>query len=183
MGLVMTLPRSRPLTCADLEAVPDDGHRYELVDGTLIVSPAPSPLHQRAVGRLFRVLDNGRPAHLEVLMAPLDVYLAEDTLIQPDLVVARRSDLTEHNLPAAPVLAVEVLSPSTRGIDLLLKRELLQRAGCPSYWVVDPDEPSLLALNLKDGIYAQAGFVTGDEVFQTGTPFDVSVTPDLLIAP
>jgi Putative restriction endonuclease len=82
MGTVTVLPRGRALTRSDLEQMPDDGHRYELVDGTLIVTPAPSPRHQRAVARLHLLLSRGCPADLEVLFAPLDVALTDDTALQ-----------------------------------------------------------------------------------------------------
>lgn len=67
-------------------------------------------------------------------MAPLDVVLAIDTVLEPDVVVAARADFTERNLPAPPLLAIEVLSPSSRQIDLMLKRSRLEAAGCPAYW-------------------------------------------------
>ena len=131
MAVMTTLPHGRPLTRADLAGMPDDGHRYELVDGVLVVSPSPRPRHQRVVGELFVLLRAACPADLEVFVAPLDVVLAEDTLLIPDLLVTRRSDLDETSLPAAPVLAVEVLSPSTRRVDLMLKRSRCEAAGVP----------------------------------------------------
>ena len=146
MGTVTTLPRSRPLTRADLDTMPDDGHRYELIDGVLIVTPAPSATHQTVVLELAVLLRARSPSDQKVFIAPFDVALADDTIMQPDVLVARRSDLTERDLPAAPVLAVEVLSPSTRRIDLTLKLSRLAAAGCPHYWVVDPIEPALNGL-------------------------------------
>ncbi|MDN5791139.1 MAG: Uma2 family endonuclease, partial [Micrococcales bacterium] len=109
-----SLPQSRPLTWRDLEDRTDDGHRYEIIDGALVVTPSPTPVHQRAAFRLAVLLDGVCPGHLEILVAPLDVRLGEDTVLQPDVLVARRRDLTDRDLPAAPVLAIEVLSPSTR---------------------------------------------------------------------
>jgi len=103
MGSVMTLPRSRPLTRADLDALPEDGHRYELIDAVLVVTPAPSMPHQRVVTRLLRLLDAACPDDLEVFVAPFDVALATDTVMQPDVLVARQVDLTERDLPTAPV--------------------------------------------------------------------------------
>jgi Uma2 family endonuclease len=183
MEAMTTLPWGRPLTCADLEAMPDDGHRYELVDRTLIVSPAPRPLHQRVVFRVARLLDDACPdPTFEVFVAPLDVILADDTLLQPDVLVARSADLTERNLPAAPVLAVEVLSDSARGIDLLLKRERLQRARCPTYWVVDPDVPRLDVMELRGDGYHDATSVRGSERFTATAPYDVTVAPAELVA-
>ena len=171
------LPYGRELTRADLEAMPDDGHRYELIDGVLIVSPAPRIRHQRVAGRLYKALDQARSDDLEVFFAPVDVVLAEDTVIQPDLLVAPIDAFTDRDLPTAPLLAVEVLSPSTRGVDLLLKKERLQRAGCAHYWVVDPNEPSVLAWSLVDGVYREVATALGAEVFEVAEPFPVSFAP------
>ena len=161
MGTVTTHPRSRPLTRRDLDAMPDDGHRSELIDGCLVVTPAPTPRHQIVVSGLLRLLSTACPADLRVLVAPLDVVLADDTVVQPDVLVARRDDFTERDLPVAPLLAVEVLSPSTRRVDVTLKRARYEAAGCPSYWVLDPDHPSLTAWNLQDG-YVEVAHVEGD---------------------
>jgi len=181
MMTVTTFPRSRTLTWRDLEAVPDDGHRYELVDGALVVTPAPSFRHQQVAFRLARLLDDARPAELVVMMAPFAVLLAEDTELRPDVLVARRADFTARNLPAAPLLAVEVLSPSTRLIDLNLKRARYEAAGCPSYWTVDPDTLELTAWELTDGAYVEVARVTGEEQFRSAAPFAVDVTPGQLL--
>jgi Uma2 family endonuclease len=121
------------------------------------------------------------PAELKVLVAPLDVALADDTVLQPDVLVARRVDLTERDLPVPPLLAVEVLSPSTRLIDLNLKRARYETASCPSYWVIDPDEPSLVAWGLHDGAYVEVAHMTGEAVFHASLPYDVTVCPMRLV--
>ena len=176
------LPRGRPFTRADLDRMPDDGNRYELIDGLLIVSPAPKPLHQRAVSRLFLLLHEACPTDHEVLFAPLDVALSDDTVLQPDLVLARISDFSERDLPTAPLLAVEVLSPSTRGRDLLLKKERLERAGCRHYWVMDPLVPSLTTWTLVEGTYEESGTATGDELLQLNDPVNITVVPSRLVS-
>jgi Uma2 family endonuclease len=181
MTLVSTLPQSRPLTRDDLETMPDDGHRYELLDGILIVSPAPRPRHQEAVASLLVVLRQAAPRDLLVLTAPLDVALTNDTVLQPDVLVARRSDFSERDLPTAPLLAIEVLSPHTRRFDLLLKRDRLQTAGCPSYWVVDVDEPSIIAWQLVDGVYVEVGRAAGSQRIQLSQPFEVAFSPAELV--
>ena len=181
MGAVTTLPRSRPLTRDDLDAMPDDGHRYELIDGALIVTPAPSWQHQRVVTRLSALLARACPQDLEVFVAPLDVVLGIHTVMQPDVLVARRADLGQRDLPAAPVLAVEILSPSTRHIDLSLKRSRFEAAHCPAYWVIDPDEPSLTAWQLRDEAYAQVCFARGDQECAMEQPFAVAVRPSALV--
>jgi Uma2 family endonuclease len=182
MGTVTPLPHSRPLSRADLATMADDGHRYELIDGALVVTPAPSRSHQRAAFKLAMLLDTYCPDDLEVVIAPFDVVLAGDTVMQPDVLVARRADLTESELPGAPVLAVEVLSPSTKHIDLMLKRSRFEAAGCPSYWVVDPGGPSLTVWDLRDGAYVEVGRVAGAGELALTLPFGVTVRPDTLIS-
>lgn len=179
---VLGLPRGRALTREDLRVMPDDGHRYELIDGVLLVSPAPRIIHQLVSTNLFRTLDAAVPDDCSILYAPVDVVLSDDSVIQPDLLVASRDAFTERDLPGPPLLAVEVLSPSTRGIDLLLKKERLQRAGCPHYWVVDPDEPSITAWTLVDDAYVEVARATGDESFVVSEPLAVRLTPASLLA-
>lgn len=173
------LPR-RPLTRADLDAMPDDGHRYELIDGVLVVSPAPCIRHQDAVAEMYALLRAACPPDLKVLFAPVDVALSDDTVMQPDLLVARREEFTERDLPTAPLLAVEVLSPSTRAFDLLLKKDRMQRAGCVHYWVVDPDRPAVIAWQLVDGVYVEAGRAEGDQALDLAEPFPVRLAPTSL---
>ncbi len=178
---VLGLPRGRSLTREDLDRMPDDGHRYELIDGVLIVSPAPILRHQRAVANLIIAIHGACPDTAEVLPAPFDVVLAQDTVIQPDVLVARNGDLTERDLPGPPLLAIEVLSPSTRGIDLMLKKERLARAGCPHYWTVDPAEPSISAWRLDHGEYVLDSRAVGDEEFGVTDPFPVVLVPRALV--
>jgi len=176
------LPRGRALTRDDLDAMPDDGHRYELIDGILIVSPAPRRVHQRASVRLLIAIQAALPHELELLHAPFDVALADDTVMQPDLVVAPVADFTDRDLPVAPLLAVEVLSPSSRGIDLLLKKDRLRRSGCAHYWVVDPDAPSITAWSLVAGQYVRTAHAKGTEDFSVDQPFALRVVPADLVA-
>jgi len=186
MDAMTLLPQSRPLTRADLDAVrakgSDDGHRYELIDGVLVVTPCPSIPHQEVSFRLSMLLGQACPAGLTVLYAPVDVALGDDTVMQPDLLVARRADFTHHDLPVAPLLAVEILSPSTRRFDLTLKRSRFEAAGVASYWVVDPIELSLTAWDLEDGHYVEVACVRGDETFSSARPFPVDIVPARLRA-
>jgi Uma2 family endonuclease len=177
MGVVTTLPRGREITRAELEALPDDGWRHELVDGALIMTPAPSLRHQVVVGRLHLLLEASRPRDLVLLFAPFDVTLAEDSVLQPDLLVARREDFTATELRGTPLLVVEVLSPSTRTIDLHLKRHRYETAGCPSYWAVDPDAPSVAAWELRDGSYDEVGRAVDDEELALEVPYPVVLRP------
>ncbi len=177
------LPWGRPLTADDLESMPDDGHRYELIDGTLVVSPAPAWGHQAVQGRLFNLLYAVCPSDLRVISAPFEVRLALSTAVQPDIVVARFADIAPKNLPVAPLLAVEVRSPSTALVDLNLKRAVYERFGIPSYWLLDPDEtaPALTVLELEDGSYVERATVKADETVDVHVPFPFRLCPDDLI--
>ena len=170
-------------TVDDLDAFPDDGRRYELVDGVLLVSPAPRPRHQIVLAELVHALAAACPSDLYVLPAPVDVRRGPRTSVQPDVMVVRR-DSIELDAAAVdpPLLAVEVLSPSTRDVDQGLKRLTYARLGIPSYWVVEPLEPSLLALELRGGAYEEAGRGRGDEPVSLGRPFPVTLVPQQLLA-
>jgi Uma2 family endonuclease len=173
MDAMTLLPRSRPLTEADLAAMPDDGHRYELIDGTLVVTPGPSLHHQGVLRQLTVLLLPQVPPGHTLLFAPFDVRLDEYSVLQPDLLVARDEDFDSRRLNGPPVLAVEVLSPSTRRIDLTLKKARYEAAGCAAYWVVDPETPSVTAWHLVAGEYVETARATGDEVLDVDRPFPI----------
>lgn len=177
----MALPWGAPLTEDDLAAMPADGHRYELLDGTLLVTPAPSLSHQLCVGSLFVLLREAPQPGQVVLIAPFDVRLSRITVLEPDLLVAWRADLTPARLEGPPLLAVEVLSPSTRRIDSSAKRLAYEAAGVPAYWIVDPDVPSLTVLELEEGRYVERATVAGDEPFHATVPFRVTIVPTALL--
>jgi Uma2 family endonuclease len=178
----MSVGASTPFTVDDREGMPDDGRRYELIDGELLVSPAPGLQHQTVGLRLYRLLDDAYPDDLYVLAAPFAVQTDVSNEVQPDVLVARFDELTDKNLPTAPVLAIEVLSSSGRLIDLNLKRATYERMGTPSYWVLDPDVPGLLVLELDaDGRYEEVALVVGNEVFEAHRPFTVRVVPTELL--
>jgi Uma2 family endonuclease len=172
----------RPFTRLDLELLPDDGRRQEIIDGVLVVTFTPGLRHQRVVGHLGGLLHDACPPEFEVLPGPFAIGLADDTELRPDLLVGSRAHFTEDELTGPPVLAVEVLSPSTRTIDLHVKRERFERAGAPSFWVVDPEEVRLIAWEMgSDGRYLQVADVNGEKVFDATLPYPVSVIPADLV--
>lgn len=183
--MVVTMPRGRPLTIADLHRFPDDGNRYELIEGSLHVNPAPNPAHQRALSNLFVVLREACPEHLEVFFAPFDVILGPDTLVQPDLLIVATADLDPDALRRPPLLAVEVLSPSTRRYDLGTKRTAYEQAGVPVYWTLDPDPqaPSLSVIEWGGGRLIGEQTVSGVDTLEVSRPYDVRLCPADLVAP
>jgi Uma2 family endonuclease len=162
--------------------MPDDGNRYELIDGWLLMSPAPGTSHQAIATTLTAQLYQARPPGLIVFSAPYGVRVSTKTELQPDVLVARREDLTDKFLPVAPLLAVEVLSPSTASNDILGKRDAYQRMGTPSYWIIDPDVPRLMALELdRRGQYQVVADVKGDDAFDAERPFPIRIVPNQLL--
>jgi Uma2 family endonuclease len=182
MVAMTVLPRDHEWTVADLEALPEDGLRYELVDGTLLVSPAPTRLHQRCLSNLLWVLRQACPPEFEVLPAPTDFQPTMRRSLQPDVLVCRRDDPGVKALTEPLLLAVEIVSPSSRSVDLVLKRELYGQAGVASYWVVDPDVPSITVWDLDSGGFGEAIVVSGDAVLTVKLPFPMTVVPSALLA-
>ena len=145
----MSMPMlKRQWTVADLEDLPDDGNRYEVIDGELFVTPAPALRHQRAVGELYLILT----AYLNVqhvgyaVVAPADITFSSKRLVQPDVFAIPPF---EGRFPKSfeqvrqLLLAVEVLSPSTARADRVVKRKLFREERVPEYWIVDLDSRTI----------------------------------------
>ena len=131
-------------TAEMVRALPDDGKRYELVDGELLVSPAPSYLHQRALRLLYELIApyvHGN-ALGEVLWSPADIELRPETILQPDLFVVPEplaGQMKHWSDIDSLLLVVEILSPSTAFGDRNRKRPEYQKRRIPEYWIVDLD--------------------------------------------
>lgn len=135
------------MTIAELDRLPTDGNRYELIDGELFVSPSPFEPHQRAQMRLSRKLDQFAEDHDlgRVYTAPFDVYLSlpgatGDTRVEPDVLFVSKARLhiIQDWVRGAPDLVAEILSESTARADHYEKRDAYRAAGVREYWVVDP---------------------------------------------
>ena len=133
--------------------------------------------HQGALSELVILLRRHCPEALEVFIGPLNVDLAEDSLLRPDALVVRRDRLGEEQLAGMPELTIEVVSPNTRQFDQVLKHTRYEEAGCPNYWVIDPEAPSIVAWELVDGRYVAAGRAEGDTELTLSRPFPVVVIP------
>ena len=138
----------RSFTVAELDRMPDDGHRYELMDGALLVSPRPTTVHQAVAGRLYRALSAVCPEDLLVVPEPA-VQLDAQTEFDPDLVVVPLDEVGDAKFTAPPLLVVEIRSPSTALFDLNQKKAEYEKFGVLSYWIVDPDPGSAGADRLR----------------------------------
>ena len=148
------------LTVDDLDDFPDDGMRYELINGELFKSPSPIPRHQELVIRLiFLIGTHVRERKLgRILTAPIDVRFSGASQVVPDVVFVSNGRLDiigGKRLEGPPELMVEVLSPSTQGNDLVKKRDLYERYGVPEYWIVDPRRKTLAMLAVHGGRYVE----------------------------
>ena len=141
----MGMPRTDHFTAADLATMPDDGQRYEVIDGELFVTPAPGGRHQPIVTRLMGALLpylSGGGLQDQLLTSPADVTLAVDTLVEPDLLVADTAAFIRSGKwtdVTTLFLVIEIISPSTARTDRTLKRIAYQRHGVPQYWIVDAE--------------------------------------------
>ncbi len=156
-----------PLTYDDLVATPDDGKRYEIIDGELFVGASPRRVHQESSRRIYRVLDNATESDLigRVYFAPVDVRLSPHDIVQPDILFIRRDRLhiyTEIGLVEGPPdIVVEILSPGSHTRDLVKKAKLYAWAGVPEYWQADPFARTLRILTLQSGHYETVEPVDG----------------------
>jgi Uma2 family endonuclease len=177
---MVTRPNRVVFTYEDLLQFPEDGKRYEILEGELVVTPAPNLGHQGASIALATILY----LHVEqhglgtVLAAPCDVLLSEISVVEPDLLFvsrARRQILERAFVRGAPDLVVEILSPSTARRDREAKAKLYAQYGVPNYWLIDPDARQAVAYVLQGGEYRQTALAQHDE------PFSAPPFPDLAI--
>ena len=165
-------------TYDDYVALPDDGHRYEIVNGVLVIAPAPSPDHQSIAVRIayyvFAHVDLAGIGRL--FTAPIDVDLGPKNLFQPDVVVVLNAHLDRvaaKKIIGAPDLVVEVASPSTAIYDRLTKYDAYARAGIAEYWIVKPNSRTVEVLVLEDGVYRSLGIFSGPATLPS------QIVPDL----
>lgn len=171
-------PQQGNWTYDDYAALPDDGNRYEVVEGVLYMSPAPSIVHQKIVGRIFYYLFT----YVElaglgtVLTSPVDVVLSRPTILQPDVLVilnAGQEKLQEARIVGAPDLVVEVASPGSSISDRNRKYRVCAKTGVKEYWIVDPGTRSIEVLMLEDGDYRSLG------VFREKATLPSQIVPEL----
>lgn len=160
------------LTYEEFRQLPYDGKRYELVFGELHVTPAPNTRHQFMLRRLAASLDRylTRNAAGEFAFAPLDVRLATDVVLQPDLIfvsTARLEILGEDFVSGVPDIVVEILSPSTSAHDRAVKIPLYARAGVPEIWIIDAQVKTVEVLKLQGKKYIVDSVLAGDQILRS----------------
>lgn len=149
-------PSQKKMTVADYQSLPDGPPWVQLVDGQFYVSESPSSFHQEIVVKLCAMFwtwtKRTRSGHVRV--APLDVYLSNHDVVQPDLLYVsrqRQGIIQANGVHGAPDLAIEIISPSSVSLDKIKKRDLYARSGVRELWIVDPDLRVFEIHRLADG--------------------------------
>ena len=168
MDFLGGIPGAFRFTYQDYLSLPE-GAAYEILEGDLRMTPAPGISHQCVIGNLYKLLEKYSEEHPgAVLMAPVDMVLAEDTVLQPDLIFIsreRRGIVQERGVFGAPDLVVEVLSPTSLRVDRMVKFRLYGRHGVPELWLVDHAIGLVEIYGLEETGYEKIGQYSGtDEV-------------------
>lgn len=164
-----------------LETLPDDGRRYEIIDGTLLVSRSATTLHQRVLGELMMLFHDACPDDQRVYPGPLDWQPDNRTSLQPDLLVVRKDRIGERNITEPLTVVVEVATPATARIDLTAKFSRYQDGGVAQYWLANPAEPSVQVFDLIDGSYILQVEGAGEDAVTVTGPLNVTVVPRRLV--
>jgi Uma2 family endonuclease len=156
------------LTYEDYEAFPDDGNRYEIIDGEVFVSPPPITAHQWTSAELTWLLGSYIRQHAigRLFYAPFAVMLSPNDIFEPDIVFIsedRMPLVDDKGMRGAPDLCIEIASPSTRTYDRTIKFERYARFGVTEYWIVDPDRKTVEVFVSENGVYAPLSIARGDD--------------------
>ncbi len=174
----------RPLTYDDWLGLPETNLPVDVVDGVLIMSPAPTGLHQLVLENLFAVFLETVPSGYRPAVAPRDWVLWDVPLLvrQPDLMIVTAAQARESQITERPLLAIEVLSPTSRERDLVTKPAEYAKAGLAHLWLVDPDIPEVVARRWDGNEWIEVARATADEVLMVKDPVVVSLRPADLVA-
>jgi Uma2 family endonuclease len=156
---------STPLSYAAYAEIPADGQRWEFLDGEVFVTPAPSPAHQFAVQRLCRFLEDHLAAFGDdaiAFVSPIDVILNDREIVQPDVVVARRGQVSGRGIEGAPPLLVEVVSPTRPSLDREVKARRYAANGVERFWLVDPVARTVECFRLVGAQYQGTAAASGN---------------------
>lgn len=157
------------MTAAEFFELPESNLPVELIEGEVIMSPAPIPKHQRVSRRSVILLDSLIPDG-EIFDAPIDVYFDDDNVVQPDIVwvsANSRCVVTEKRLEGPPDLIVEIFSPGTERRDKKAKFDLYQKYGVREYWMMDPEEEYIEVYRHENGFFVRQGVYGPDESFES----------------
>ena len=174
----MTIAVDNRVTAEDYRALPEGGQRYQLIEGDLYMSPSPNRFHQDISLNIAVIIANYLGSHPigKVYDAPLDVYLDNDNVFQPDLVFVARENyrvLTNAGIEGVPDLVIEILSPGTAKLDRNAKQRIYAQRGVKEMWLVDPETTTVAVYHLQQNPAQPAA------VYATADRFTSSCFPGL----
>lgn len=152
------LSKKRDLTYWEYTLLPDDGKRYEILEGELFMTPSPKTKHQVVIGNLFYELTSFLKTKVigKVFVAPFDVILSQNNVVEPDVIFISNENsdiITEDNIQGSPDLLVEIVSPSTERNDREKKKAVYEKFGVKEYWIVDPEKEEVEIYTLVQNKY------------------------------
>lgn len=178
----LTIDRTKTWTVEEYLLLGESNTPCQLINGELIMSPAPNPLHQIVSRSLFRLLDKLIGSNGELLYAPVDVFFDEKNVFQPDLLFlskGRSKYLTEKGIEGPPDLVVEIISPSNSYTDRYEKKDAYQKFGVTEYWIVDPGNKTLEVYATDSWIKPQL-YLAGDGTVKSSVLSSLSFDLSLL---
>ena len=177
----MTIAVDNRVTAEDYRALPEGGQRYQLIEGDLYMSPSPNRFHQDISRNIELIVGNYLGNHPvgQVYDAPLDVYLDNDNVFQPDLVFVAHENyrvLTDAGIEGVPDLVIEILSPGTAKLDRNAKQRVYAQRGVKEMWLVDPETTTVAVYYLQQNPAQSAA------VYTIADRFTSSFFPELVFA-
>jgi len=164
---------NRPkLSYRDYALFPDNGKRHEIIDGEHFMTPSPSTKHQRISRNLEWIIESflKKEKRGELFDAPCDVVLSDHDIVVPDLVYISRENkdiITQDNIQGSPDLIIEILSPSNRNYDQVLKKDLYEAHGVREYWIIDPDQETVEVYKLSGNRFSDPVIYQNDDLLLT----------------
>ena len=151
----MLSTKARPITRHEYAMIPVGAPNYQLIEGDLVMAPSPSSFHQDILANLLVIIRAYLREHPigKIYVAPLDTYLSDINVYQPDLLFILKENLSiieEHGIEGAPDLAIEILSKSSSKYDLGPKRSVYARTGVEELWIIDPPKRTLALYRLAE---------------------------------
>jgi Uma2 family endonuclease len=174
-------------TYSEYARFPDDGNRYEVIDGEVLVTPSPSPMHQEVVARVLMALREYVARHaLGIVLPDVDVLFATGHFLRPDIVFVpadRRDGISDRGIEVPPGLIVEIQSPTSSSIDRVKKPRRYGDFGVPEYWVLDPVAREALIWRFGEGAREPQRHTGSFEWLPDGAPAALVLNPAALFRP
>lgn len=156
-------------TYSDYLLLPDNGKRYEILEGELLMSPAPNAKHQTTLIRLVRILSAYVEKNIlgQVFIAPFDVVISKNDVVQPDLIFIPTKNefkIKSSHMEGAPDLVVEIVSPGSAQRDRIIKRKIYALHGVKEFWLVHPEKEQIQILRLEKGDFKRIAELKREDI-------------------